>query len=93
MGSKKIRDYDGILKILKGIEKEMENLNKSGKKLGSDASTAEGVLRDRVAKKNIDAVKSMGETISKLAATGEERIRELIRAVEADQREFEDLEH
>ena len=92
MGSKKARDYDAILKVLGNIEKEMENLSKCGRKLGADASTAEAVLRDRVAKKNINAVKSLGETISKIAATGEERVRELIRSIERDKADFESLE-
>ena len=92
MGSKKARDHYSILKVLKSIESEMENLSKNGKKLGTDASTAESVLKDRVAKKNINAVKSLGATISKIAATGEERVRELVRSIEQDKADFESLE-
>ena len=92
MGSKKARDYDTIIKVLQDIEKEMDNLSNNGKKLRTQAQAAESALRDRVAKKNIDNVVSLGDNISKLAANGDQQIKELIRAIKQDKAAFEELD-
>jgi hypothetical protein len=90
--SRKARDYDGIIKELNAISGEMNELCRNGRRIMGNAHTAESELRDRVAKKNIDAVVRLGESIVQLASDGEERIKELINAVEKDKAEFEELE-
>lgn len=88
----KDRDYDTILKGLREIAQTLENLSGNAKRLNTEAAAAEGELKDRVGKKDIDTIKNLAQTISKTVAPGEEQIRELIRKVEQEKREFEDLE-
>ena len=90
--SRKARDYEGILKELNLIDDEMNELCKSGRKIIGNAHRAESELRDRVAKKNIDAVVLLGEAIEKLASDGEVQIKELIGRIQKDKAEFEELE-
>lgn len=90
--SRKERDYEIILKGLREIEETMRNLNSNAKRLGVEANAAEGELKDRVGKKDIQMIKDLSETISKATAPGEERILELIRKVERDKQAFEELD-
>lgn len=90
--SRKARDYDGILKELNLIDDAMNELCKSGRRIIGNAHAAESELRDRVAKKNIDAVVLLGEEITRLASDGEAQIKELIGRIQKDKAEFEELE-
>ncbi len=91
MAGKKDRDYDAILKELKEMEKNLEALKTDAKRLDIVADSSGATLNDKVAEKDLKQMKALAESIRKAAAQGEERIRELIRTVTVEKREFEEL--
>lgn len=90
--ARKERHYDEILRGLRQIEEILENLNKDAKMLDKEADTAVAELKDRVGKRDVDEVKRLAETVRKSVQPGEERIRELIRKIQKEKDDFEDLE-
>lgn len=72
-------DFEAAKAIAKKIREELAVLRSNGKKLKTEAEAAEATLKDKIAKKNIDGLKSVAEKIEKAASTGEEREREIER--------------
>lgn len=90
---KKSRDYDTIIKGCEDFATAVEAARGAAGLLSKEASAAEATLKDRVAKKNIDAIKELSEVILKTTAVGEDRVRELERKMKAEKARFEELEH
>ena len=90
--AKKDRDYDTIIKGCQDFAKAVEAARAAAGLLEKEAAVAEATLKDDVAKKNINAIKELGEIILKTTATGEERVLELERKMKAEKARFEDLE-
>jgi hypothetical protein len=91
--AKKHRDYDTIIKGCEDFAKAVEAARAAAGLLSKEAGAAEATLKDRVAKKNIDAIKELSEVILKTTAAGEERVQELERKMKAEKARFEELEH
>ena len=89
--AKKDREYDEILKGCKEAEDAISLLKTAARALSAGADSAAATLQDRVGKQDVDSVKDLAETITKVTATGEERIRELQQSVARDKADFEDL--
>lgn len=88
----KDRDYDTIIKGCQDFANAVQAARAAAGLLSKEATAAKATLKDRVAKKNIDAIKDLSETILKTTATGEERVRELEQKMKAEKARFEDLE-
>lgn len=88
----KDRDYDTIIRGCQEFEKAVDAARAAAGLLSKEASAAEATLKDRVAKKNIDAIKELSETILRTTAVGEERVRELENKMKSEKARFEDLE-
>lgn len=86
---KKDRDYDAILKGCKSFSDAIKDLQSCAKMLDAEADASEATLKDDVAKKNIDSIKNLAETILKVTKTGEERVRELERKMQREKDQFE----
>lgn len=91
MGEKD-RDYDAIIKGCQEFKKAVEAVRAAAGLLSKEVATAEATLKDRVAKKNIDDIKTLSEVILKTTDVGEERIRELEKKMKAEKARFEELE-
>lgn len=89
---RKDRDYDTIIKGCQDFAEAVEQARGLAGLLGREASSAEATLKDRVAKKNIDAIKELGETVLRTTSTGVERVRELERKMKSEKARFEELE-
>lgn len=90
--SKKDRDYTVIIKGCKDMEEAVKTLQTAAKAMNACADSAEATLKDKVGQKDIRAVKELAETITKVTATGEERILELQRRMEAEDRAVQEME-
>lgn len=90
--AKKDRDYDTIIRGCQDFAEAVRAARAAAGLLAKEAAVAETTLKDRVAKKNIDAIKDLSETILKTTATGEERVRELELKMKAEKARFEALE-
>ena len=88
----KDRDYDTIIRGCQEFAKAVDDARAAGGLLSKEASAAEATLKDRVAKKNIDAIKRLSETILRTTAVGEERVRELENKMKSEKARFENLE-
>lgn len=89
--AKKDRDYDTIINGCTEMEQEISDLQKAAKALHTGADSAEATLKDRVGKKDIDSVQKLADTISKVTASGLERVQELKRKVIQEKQEFDEL--
>jgi hypothetical protein len=92
MAGRKDRNYDEILKGCKDFAEAVAGARARAALLGREASVAESTLKDRVATKNINAIKELGETILRVTSQGEERVRELEQKVKTEKSRFEELE-
>lgn len=90
--AKKDRDYDAIVKGCQEFADAVKATRAAAQLLSKEAAAAEATLKDRVAKKNIDAIKDLSETVLKTTASGEERVLELERKMKAEKARFEALE-
>ena len=90
--AKKDRDYDVIIKGCQEFASAVEALRAAANLLSKQTGVAEATLKDRVAAKNINAIKELSTTILKTTATGEERVRELEQKMTAEKARFEELE-
>ena len=86
------RTYEDIIKGLNEAESILINLGGCAKKLRTEAETASSELKDKIGKQDIDDLTSLADAISNAVNPGVERIRELIRQAEKENRLFEDLE-
>lgn len=91
MASGKERSYEEILKGCKTFSDAVEQIRAHAKMLNTEAEAASSVLKDEVAKKNIDSIKELSETILRVTAQGEERVRELERRMQKEKDDFESL--
>jgi hypothetical protein len=89
--AKKDRDYDEIIRGCDNMIKAIETLKTAAKALHMGASSAEATLKDKVGKKDINNVQSLAEVITKVTATGEERVLELERQMKKEKDYFERL--
>ena len=87
----KDRDYDTIIKGCQEFRKAVQDARGTAQLLSKETAVAEATLKDRVAKKNIDAIKNLSETILKATTVSEERILELERKMKKDKDRFEEL--
>lgn len=90
--AKKDRDYDTIIRGCQDFAEAVRAARAAAGLLAKEVAAAEATLKDRVAKKNIDAIQDLSETILKTTATGEERVRELELKMKAEKARFEALE-
>ena len=56
-------DFEAAKAIAKKIREELAVLKANGDRLKTEAETAEATLKDKIAKKNIDGLKSVAEKI------------------------------
>ena len=89
--AEKIRNYDDILKGCKPFADAVEQIRRHAKMLNHEAEAASSYLKDEVAKKNIDTIKDLAETILRVTDKGEERIRELERRMQKEKKEYDIL--
>lgn len=89
--AKKIREYDDILKGCKAFADAVAQIQSHAKMLNTEAEAASSCLKDEVAKKNIDTIKNLAETILRVTKQGEERVRELERNIQREKDEFESM--
>ena len=89
---KKDRHYESIIKGCNSFEAALEEARKAAELLNRETSVAEATLKDRVAKKNIDAIRELCDTVLKTTAAGEERVRELGERMKSEKSRFEELE-
>lgn len=90
--AKKDRDYDTIIKGCDCFREAVEEARKAAALLSKETTVAEATLKDRVAKKNIDAIRELCDTVLKTTAAGEERVRELGERMKSEKSRFEELE-
>ena len=90
--AKKDRDYETILRGCQEFAAAVQEARAAAELLKKEADAAEATLKDRVAKKNIDAIRELSDVILKTTATGEERVRELERKTKAEKARFEELQ-
>ena len=85
------KDYAAILAGLKKVKEEIKTLRLNASKLNTEADAAEGVLRDDVAKKNIDGMREISTAIFKATTEAMDYIIQLERKIEIERDEFESL--
>ena len=89
---KRCRYYDPIIRGCDSFQTAVEDARKAAALLSKETTIAEATLKDRVAKKNIDAIRELCDTVLRTTASGEERVRELGERMKAEKARFEDLE-
>lgn len=89
--AKKIKEYDDILKGCKAFADAVAQIRTHAKMLNTEAEAASSCLKDEVAKKNIDSIRDLAETILRVTAQGEERVRELERKIQKEKDDFESM--
>lgn len=84
-------DFDKVLRYLKVIDAEVNNIRSSAKSLKSAAESAESSLKDEKGRQRTGKLKDIADNIYKATAQGEEKVLELTREVTQWKDEYENL--
>lgn len=88
----KDREYETILKGCKEFQDAVTVTKRGADLLAKEAQVAQGTLKDSVSQKNIEKINELVDTIRKVTAQGEERIRELEQRIKKEKDDYDELD-
>ena len=85
-------DFDNAIRGYAKMEEALRGIRGSVKEMQTSASEAKSCLKDSVSLKNVGKIEQLAQSLDKLLADGEERVRELEYQAREDKRRYEDME-
>lgn len=85
-------NFDSAIRGYARMEEALQRVRSAVKEMQASAAEAKSCLKDSVSQKNLGKIEQLAQSLDKLLADGEERVRELEYQAREDKRRYEDME-